>query len=294
MSPVRAPLIGQLVSAARMLNPSQVRAAANRRMAFGVLAANDDTVDRIHEILVPGSHLTVPRNVLRIATEDDFRRATLGFSERGFPHPVHFCGFDERDPENSVAALLDDHEAQWLALGRSFPGLRRAISERLIRKVAKENTLFAVATSLPNVVPTLFSLPWAVGEFASDTTCLTANQVRLAFLLAAVHGHEVGYERQGMKISSIVGAAFGWRAIARQLTSKVPGGAGMASKGLIAFAGTYTVGRSLEHWFREGSILDRTEQRAYYSESLQTARETVDKILRGVMPGPRTAAENLA
>ena len=294
MKPVRSSVISQFVSAARMLNPSQVRARANRRMEFGVLAANEDTVDRIHELLCPGSDSTVPPNVLRIASESDFASATLGFSERGFPHPEHFCTFDERDPEGSVAALLDDHEAEWLALGRNFPGLRRAVSERLIRKVAKENTLFAVATSIPNVVPTLFSLPWAVGEFASDTTCLTANQVRLAFMLAAAHDHRVSYEQQGMKIGSIVGAAFGWRAIARQLASKMPGGTGAASKGLIAFAGTYTVGRSLEHWFRDGILLDNAEQRAYYSESLRTAKDTVDRIVRGVLSGARTAAENPA
>ena len=271
-----------------MLNPAAVRSEAGRPVLVGILAADEAYVDRIHEFLFAGSVAAVVPNVLRVASEDDFGRVTVGFAEPGFPHPAHFCTFDE--PQASANRLLDDHQEHWLALGRNFPGLRRSISERLIRKVARENTLFAVTTSLPNVVPTMVSLPWAVGEFASDTACLTANQVRLALLLAAVHAQEVGYDRQFLKIGSILGAAFGWRAIARQMVSKLPGGGGVVSKGLIAFAGTYAVGRSLEHWYREGVLMGSAEQRSHYAEARTSAKDLVERIVGKAISGSPTAA----
>ncbi len=163
------------------------------------------------------------------------------------------------------------------------------VSERLIWKIAKENTLFTVATSLPNVVPTVLVLPWAVGEFASDTVFLTMNQVRLSFLLAAAHGKEVSYDSQSVKIGSIAGVALGWRAIARQIVSKVPAGAGLVPKGLIAFAGTYVVGRALEHWFREGTPLGRAAQKEHFEDARRRGRAAVERIVDSAFSGSRPA-----
>ncbi len=263
-----------------------------RPVTFGVLAADEDCVDDIHEFLFPQLNHFSNRNTLRIATEDDFHGATLGFSERGVPHPAHFYTFDRSDAKGSALTLLREHEDAWLPLASSFPGFRPAVSERLTWKVAKENTLFTVATAIPNVVPSVLTLPWAVGEFASDSAFLTMNQVRLSFLLAAAHGQEVGYDRQSLKIGSIIGAAFGWRALARQLASKVPAGGGLISKGLISFAGTYAVGRGLEHWFREGRLLGRAAQREYYVNAYRRGRGTVEEIVKHAIPTFRPTARS--
>ncbi len=75
----------------------------------------------------------------------------------------------------------------------------------MVKKVAKENALFSLATALPDIVP-FISLPWAVGEFASDTAFLTANQIRMAFLLAAANDRDVGYHEQRGEIASIIWA----------------------------------------------------------------------------------------
>ena len=53
----------------------------------------------------------------------------------------------------------------------------------------------------------------------------------MALLLAAAHDREIGYGKQVAEIGSIVAAAFGWRALARQAVSKVPGGAGSSPRG---------------------------------------------------------------
>ena len=68
--------------------------------------------------------------------------------------------------------------------------------DRIIMSIARENALFAIATALPNIVPSLIELPWAFGEFASDTAFLTANQIRMAFQIAAACGHDVGFSDQ--------------------------------------------------------------------------------------------------
>lgn len=285
------PLLQGLRTALRTLNPEEVRAMAAQPLLFGVLAAADECVVGIHECLRRAPDSEGPQSLLRVACEEDFSRAALGFSERGIPHPQHFYSFDVRRPELAVRALLDENERYWLPLASGFPGLRSEVSDRLIWKVAKENVLFTVTTALPNIVPTALVLPWAVGEFASDTAFLTMNQVRLALLLAAVHGRDVGYNQQCVKIGSIIGSAFGWRALARELASKVPAGGGLASKGLIAFAGTYAVGRALDHWCREGLPLARAAQRQVYADACRRGKAVVEGLVRRALGSAGAAPE---
>ena len=284
------PLIGQFRAAIKALNPDAVNAAAERPIAFGVLAADDDCVAAMQEFLRPDEQRGFPGEVIRITSDRDFDRVTAGFAERGIPHPRHFYSFDRADPDSSAASLLDDCESDWIPLARNFSGFRSAVSDRFIWKIARENALCTVASSLPNVVPSALILPWAVGEFASDTLFLTVNQVRLSFLLAAAHGHSVGFDSQSIKIGSIAGAAFGWRAIARQAVSKVPAGIGLVPKGLIALAGTYAVGRGLEHWHREGTILGSAARLRHFEDARVKGRDAVERIVRSVLSPSSPAA----
>ena len=277
----------QVGSAIRTLRPGAVRSMAREPVTFGVLAADDVCAEEIFECLYPSRSRVAREDVLRIASEADFARVGVGFSERGIPHPAHFHAFSRRDPRGSATALLNENELIWLPLARTFPGLRGMVSDRLIWKIAKENTLFTVATALPNIVPSVLALPWSVGEFSSDTAFLTINQVRLSLLLAAAHGHDPNYDAQGLKVGSIIGAAFGWRAAARGLVSKVPAGGGLIPKGLIAFAGTYVVGRSLEYWFREGRLLGKHDQANHYADAYRRGRETVERIVRDTLSTSR-------
>jgi uncharacterized protein (DUF697 family) len=123
-----------------------------------------------------------------------------------------------------------------------------------VQAVARENALFAIATALPNVVPNFLELPWAVSEFASDTVFLTVNQIRMAFLIAAASGAEVGLGSQKGEILSIAAGALGWRAIARELAGKIPLGGGLIPKGAIAYAATFVIGKSLEYYHRNSFI----------------------------------------
>jgi uncharacterized protein (DUF697 family) len=152
------------------------------------------------------------------------------------------------------------------------------VVERTIHAVARENALFAVATALPDVVPSLIELPWAFGEFASDTVFLTVNQIRMAFLIAAACGKEVGFGGQKGAILSIAAGAFGWRALARELVGKIPLGGGLIPKGAIAYAGTYAVGKGLEFYYRGNGALPRSRRKALYREALDRGRAVAEAV----------------
>lgn len=254
-------------------------------MTFGVLAADEAIAGEIFRCLIPrdSSEAQVRRagrQIVRVATEADFARCTVGFAESGVPHPANFFRFDPMDRRGSIDALLEDREDYGVPLARVFPGLRDAVIDRIVWKVSKENAVFTVATAVPNIIPTVAMIPWAAGEFASDTAFLTMNQVRMAFLIAAASDGDIGYADQKGQIGSIVAAAFGWRALARELVGKIPAGGGLVSKGLVSFAGTYVVGKSLERYFRIGRRLTRKEKRQFYAEAFEKGRSAVEKIVR--------------
>jgi len=192
-------------------------------------------------------------------------------------------------PEDTVtlaARIANSHPDLQLAMARAFPALREAVVGRLIQRTAKENAAFAILSALPNVVPSPIELPWAVGEFASDTVVITANQVRMALAIAAACDTPVGFGEQRGQMASILGSAFGLRALARELAGKIPAGGGVVAKGCIAFAGTYTLGLGLAHWNRSGRRLSWGEKRTAYQRALASGRDVVEQMARRALSSP--------
>ena len=193
--------------------------------------------------------------------------------------------FRRDQPGQLVYDVLKDHEDELgIALARSFAPFRTPFAKRVIQRISRENALFSLATALPDVIPSIFELPWAVTEFASDTAVLTANQVRMAFLLAAASDRETGYREQKREIASVIGGAFGWRALARQLIGKIPFGGGLIPKAAIAYAGTKLVGVSLERYYRIGYTYTREERNQIYTQAFEHGKGVVSQILRRVRP----------
>ena len=268
---------------------------SERPVSMGVLAADDDLYSLILSFLIPPETSEAKARqafdcILRVAEDQDFDRCDLGLAQSGIPHPEHFYAFESRMPSATVKLILDDHEDLCVPLAKRFLPFREAAVQRIIWKISKENAYFTVATALPNVVPSIFTLPWAVGEFASDTAFLTMNQVRMAFLIAAASDSDVGYKRQKAQIGSIVAAAFGWRAIAREMVSKVPAGGGLVSKGLVSFAGTYVVGVGLDRVLRFGRHLTREEKRQQYAYAFERGRQAVHQIVESLTALGRSTA----
>jgi hypothetical protein len=156
--------------------------------------------------------------------------------------------------------------------------------KQIIATVSKENALFSIATALPDIVPIL-SLPWAIGEFASDTAFLTMNQVRMTFMIAAASDHPIGYSEQKAELGSILAGAFGLRAIARQLVSKIPLGGGLLPKAAIAYAGTRVVGLSMERLYRTGYGYTQEERGSAYEEAYERGKVFAGGMLKKLKKG---------
>ena len=264
-----------------LLNPEEMRKRAAREIHIGLVAASDSGYSTLEHFLAPRdlpheTRMEVLQRAHRMTDPHAPERVDLILHEPG--QRIDYPGahaLDRHDPDATIREILRAHDDVTLALARSFPGFRQPVIDRTIHAVARENAFFAIAAALPDVVPSLVELPWVFGEFASDTVFLTANQVRKAFLIAAACGDEVGFAHQKGSIATIVAAAFGWRALARELVGKIPFGGGLIPKGAIAFAATYAIGKGLvrlhaNHPFTAGERREAYEQA--YQQGLDVAR----------------------
>jgi uncharacterized protein (DUF697 family) len=118
-----------------------------------------------------------------------------------------------------------------LGLAQRLPVLREATIDELIRSAARRNAAIAAAV-------------WAPGV---DMPVLTLNQIRLVLRIALAYGKEVDGSRVP-DVLGVVGAGFGFRAVARQLVGLVPL-AGWATRGAVAYAGTVSVGEAARRRF---------------------------------------------
>ena len=144
--------------------------------------------------------------------------------------------------------------------------------------------MFSIATALPDVIPSIIELPWALAEFASDTAFLTINQVRMAFVIAGASDREIGYMEQKPEIATVIGSAFGWRALARQLVGKIPFGGGLIAKAAVAYAGTKVLGLSLDHYYSIGFTYTRAERDRIYADAFRQGKKVAQRILNYLRP----------
>ena len=276
----------QVRAAVSLLNPAAVRARAGRRITIGLVASASSGYAQMEDFLVPAS---VPREA-RLHLMELLHRAgdpgapdhvDLVLYEDGLPCPPDAFPFYREQPLRTVAEILDARDDLALALARLYPAFRPVVVNRIVQAVAWENTLFAVASALPNVVPNLFELPWVVGEFASDTVFLTVNQIRMAFLIAAACGKQVGLSCQKAEVLTIAAGAFGWRAVARELAGKIPLGGGLIPKGAIAFAGTFVVGKGLEHYHHARAPLTKAQREELYEQAYEQGKLVAESVSKG-------------
>lgn len=276
------------------LSPNDIRSRAARPLRVGLIATSDAGYTAMEQALVPkeasvDERVAARGLVFRGGDPDAPSSVDLVLYEEGIRAPegayVLYCD----DLGTTVADILADHTDYELPLAREFPGLRRVVTERITHGIARENALFAVATALPDVIPNMVELPWVFGEWASDTAFLTANQVRMAFLISAACGKEIGFGAQKAQLATIGLGAFGWRALARELAGKIPFGGGLVAKGAIAYAGTVLVGKGLEFLHRDEVDFPREERRKTYKEALDRGREFTQNWLKK-LPGNRPAA----
>ncbi|MGB9459234.1 MAG: hypothetical protein WCB12_24535 [Bryobacteraceae bacterium] len=271
-------LLKQARSALALLNPEEVRRRAGRPVTVGLVASSDPAYAGLEDLLASGGGLR--EFVFRAGRPNAPERVDLVICEAGVDAPAGAYALDPAKPGDTLAEIARQRQDVALALARRHPVFRRAVVDHTIQTVAGENALFAVATALPDVVPNLIEIPWALGEWASDTTFLTANQFRMAFLIAAACGKPVGFGEQKLEILSIGAGAFGWRALARELAGKIPFGGGLIPKGAIAYAGTYLVGKGLERLHAGQGRLGRRQRKEIYRQGIEHGRAVASSALR--------------
>jgi hypothetical protein len=258
-----------------------------------LVASSNQAYAEMEDFLVPvevshDKRVQVMHYVHRSGDQGVPEHFDLVLYEQGLACPADSFTFFGADTERTVDDVLSAREDLSLALARNFYPFRKPVVEHVIQSVARENALFAVASALPNVIPSLMEMPWALGEFASDTAFITMNQVRMALQVAAASDKLVGYGDQKVEMVSILAGAFGWRALARELVSFIPFGGGLIPKGAVAFAATYVLGKGLEHFHGVGYGYSRAQRRSAYEVAYERGKEVVRGLLHSGdgAPGP--------
>ena len=265
------------------LNPAEVRAEADRPVRVGLVAASQETLGHMERFFAP-HHLSPERRAeaLQMLIRGGGPSCDVELFDSSLLRPSRAFSFDPDAPEDCVRRIVRKRENLMLPLARRLDPFRKEVAHHVIRTVAKENALFCLVTALPDVVPSLASIPWMVGEYGSDAAFLTMNQIRMGFLRAAASDRAVGYREQRSEIASIAVGAFGWRALARELVAKVPFGGGLIPKAAIAWAGTFVAGLSLERLYRLGYGFTRLERRTAYEDAFENGKQIAGMLLEGL------------
>jgi uncharacterized protein (DUF697 family) len=151
-----------------------------------------------------------------------------------------------------------------LARGAGFPV--EAVALAIARKLGEDGT--ALAARLPVLRPAVCD--WLISTFAKrngvtgavvfvpgvDLPILTLRQIRLVLRIALAYGEDVD-NRRALELLGVVGAGFGFRAVARELLDLVPV-AGWALKGAVAYGGTKAVGEAAVRYFEARSSTSLT------------------------------------
>lgn len=277
----------QVWSSISNLNPNDVRALAEQGVLIRVHTRDADVLDEIERFFCPQElsrdrQLEILNHLFAAGDTDAPKHFDIEVYQEGMPRPSGTFVYRRDDPWRLVTDVLNAKEQLSVPLARIFPPFRGPVIERIIHTVSRENALFSLATALPDIIPNVMQLPWAVGEWASDTAFLTVNQVRMAFLIAAASDHTVGYGDQKGEIGSILAGAFGWRALARELVGKIPFGGGLIPKAAVAYAGTFLAGRVLERMYRGGNTMTRAERKGAYESAFETGKRVARELLEAV------------
>jgi uncharacterized protein (DUF697 family) len=194
---------------------------------------------------------------------------------------------DETKLAQALARIVLRHPDRRLALARAIPAFRPAVADQLIQEASLTNAKLAVLSALPGVIP--FTDVLMPLTSAGDMVLLTRNQIILLLKIAAAYGRDVDLRARVRELLPVVGSAFGWRALARELLGLVPGGIGVVVKGAVAYAGTYTVGKGAAIYYSTGRTLSDTRLKQLYKASFKEALGRVKRLVRRKKKGSRKA-----
>jgi len=181
-----------------------------------------------------------------------------------------------------LARIVVVHKDLRLALARAIPAFRPAVAGHIVSDVSWTNTKIAIVSALPGVVPMMGALLPATA--LGDMAILTRNQAEMLLRLAAAYGLPIDLKARMRELLPVVGSAFGWRAVAREVIGIVPGGIGVVVKGAIAYAGTYSVGKAATIYYSTGQLISAPRLKQLYDDAYKFALSRVKKLARRGKP----------
>ncbi len=261
-------MIGQLGhwwNLVKQLSPKQVEQELITPFRIA-LVGHPDRVEAVWRVLTEGATAT------QLQTASEYVKRFEGPPSEEFDFVL---GCDALEvPQDAIEAIVDHfqkHEFPLVALARVLPGTRTVVINRIIEDVATLNAGIAMLSAVPSTIPLLGLL--APPAALADIVILTKNQLMMVLRVAAAFGKAPDWRQRLPELSTVLGAAFGWRAVARQLVGMVPGGVGMVVKGMVAYAGTLTVGRAVAWFYATGKAPGKAERERLYQQAWEEARE---------------------
>ena len=172
-----------------------------------------------------------------------------------------------------VPAMLRAGRGREVVLARRLPMLREPVSRKLIDDTCFINGAYSLTTGLAEINVVL-DVPLNV----ADMVMLTKNQALMAYKIALAMGLPSDWRETIPKLATVVGSAFIWRQVARQLIGLIPA-FGIIPKIAVSYAGTYAVGQAIYQWCVNGEKLKPEALKSLYADALTRGREVARSLL---------------
>ena len=171
-----------------------------------------------------------------------------------------------------------------LVLARDWTHLREVFCQTLTRRTALRNGVRAGISSLPLRSVPVIGPVLSLLATSAETMMLTSSQLRLSFVIAAVHGRPLDFFDRISELWPIVGSAFGFRGVSRALVKLLPV-VGPGMKASVAFAGTFAVGEASRLYYHSGEPTSDEVRREILRRSQEEGDREAQRLLRRIMMG---------
>ncbi|NUL82724.1 MAG: hypothetical protein HUU60_08400 [Armatimonadetes bacterium] len=249
----------------KQLSPKAIEAELNATFKIALVGQHDRT-ESVWRVLTEGAGADALRKA------EDYVHRTSIYANGDYDAVIECDQLEV--PQDAIERLIIDlHKKEFplIAVARILPGTREIVANKVIEESSQLNAGIAMLSAVPSVVPLLGLL--APPAALADMALLTKNQLMMVLRVAASYGKEADWKKRLPELGSVIGSAFGWRAIARELVGFVPGGVGVVLKGMVAYAGTSTIGRAAAWFYATGRAPGKAERERLYEQAWREARE---------------------
>lgn len=267
-----------LVKSVRSFSEAEIRKEAERHFVLGLIGREDEADALIDRLAREGVGQTGPSGPPDIRPYIGVYASAEQAPAASLVLRVDKVVGDETLLAAELARIVVAHKELRLALARAIPAFRPAVGGQIISDVSWTNTKIALVSALPGVIPLMSALLPATA--LGDMAILTRNQAEMLLRLAAAYGLPINLKARMRELLPVVGSAFGWRAVAREVIGIVPGGVGVVVKGAIAYAGTYSVGKAAVIYYSTGQLISGPRLKQLYNDAYKFALGRVKKLAR--------------